>query len=315
VIPNQARPFRGIYAATLTPLDGKDRIDADRLAEHFAELAAVEGIVGVLCNGHAGEVFLLSRDERRKVVQIARETIGDRAIIVSGVLCEESGEAQRHAADAQAAGADALLLFPPFSWALSQAPAMVLRHHRAVAEAADMPMMLYQAGVRAGTLAYPAETLAQLVKLPQVVAIKEGSWETAAYDSNRRLVALVAPHVEVMASGDEHLLPCFAIGSDGSLVSLAVLMPEAIVALDRAVQRSDLMTAQALHARIQPLANAIYGAAPGGFATVRLKTCMELRGRWPLGHGRPPIGALDEGERQRLRIALAEAGLLEPGAR
>jgi 4-hydroxy-tetrahydrodipicolinate synthase len=311
VIPSHARPFRGIYAATLTPLDRRDRIDEDRLAAQFIELAGHDGIVGVLCNGHAGEVFLLDRAERRRVVEIARESIGDRAIIVSGVLAEESREAQRHAADAQDAGADALLVFPPFSWALSQEPEMVLRHHRMVAEAADMPMMLYQAGVGAGRMAYPPVTLARLLELPQVVGIKEGSWESAAYDAHRRLVAGIAPHVEMMASGDEHLLSCFALGSDGSLVSLAVLMPDEIVALDRAVARGDMETARALHARIQPLANAIYGASPGGFATVRLKCCMELLGRWPLGHGRPPIGALDRGERQRLRAALAEAGLLE----
>lgn len=245
------------------------------------------------------------------MVEIAHETIGKRAIIVSGVLAEESREAQRHAADAQAAGADALLVFPPFSWALSQEPSMVVRHHEMIAAAADMPMMLYQAGVGAGSMAYPLGTLERLVQLPQVVGIKEGSWETGAYDRNKRLVARVAPHVEMMASGDEHLLPCFAIGSAGSLVSLAVLMPDEIVALDRAVISGDMATARALHARIQPLANAIYGAAPGGFATVRLKACMELLGRWPLGHGRPPIGALDEGERRRLRVALVEAGLLE----
>ena len=141
-----------------------------------------------------------------------------------------------------------------------------------------------------------------------------GSWESAAYDFNRRLVARVAPGVEVMASGDEHLFPCFAIGSDGSMVSLAVLMPDEIVGLERAVARGDMATARALSARIQPLANAIYGAAPGGFATVRLKACMELMGLWPNGQGRLPIGALDQAEIARLRLALKAAGLLEVAA-
>lgn len=311
MIPSHARPFRGIYAATLTPLDHHDRIDEDLLAAQFIELAGHDGIVGILCNGHAGEVFLLDRAERRRVVEIARASIGDRAIIVSGILAENSREAQCQAADAQEAGADALLVFPPFSWALSQEVEMVVRHHRMIAAAANMPMMLYQAGVGAGRMAYPPATLARLVALPQVVGIKEGSWESGTYDAHRRLVAAVAPHVEMMASGDEHLLSCFALGSDGSLVSLAVLMPDEIVALDRAVARGDMETARAMHARIQPLANAVYGTAPGGFATVRLKTCMELLGRWPLGHGRPPIGALNDAERQRLCAALVQAGLLE----
>ena len=69
-----------------------------------------------------------------------------------------------------------------------------------------MPVMLYQAGV-ASALAYRPEVLAALVQLPGVVGIKEGSWESNAYDRNRRLVKRVAPHVAMMASGDEHLCP------------------------------------------------------------------------------------------------------------
>jgi 4-hydroxy-tetrahydrodipicolinate synthase len=311
MIPAGPHPYRGIYAATLTPLDARGRIDEPLLARHFQSIAAVDGIVGVLCSGHAGENYLLSREDRRRVTAIAAETIGDRAIIVSGVVSESPAEAQLHASDAQAAGADAVLVFPPFSWALSQDDAMALRHHRMIAEAAAMPMVLYQAGMRAGTWAYKPDVLAALAQLPGVVAVKEGSWETAAYDANRRLLRQVAPHVECMASGDEHLLPCFAIGSTGSMVSLAAIMPAEIVALDRAVRRNDLPAARAIHERVQPLATAIYGTAPHGHATARLKLCMELLGVWPDGRPLPPLGPLPAEERARLRACLIAAGLLE----
>jgi 4-hydroxy-tetrahydrodipicolinate synthase len=309
MIPDHARPFRGIYAATLTPFRADGHIDEDRLAADFEGLAAQPGIAGVLCNGHAGENFLLSRAERRRVTEIAAATIGRTGIVVSGVLCEASAEAAAHAADAAAAGADAVLVFPPFSWALSQDGAMAVTHHRIIAEAAGLPMMLYQAGVAAGSLAYVPAVLAELACLPGVVAIKEGSWESAAYDRNFRLVRAVAPAVEVMASGDEHLLSCFVVGSDGSLVSLAVVMPAEIVALDQAVRDNDMDRARALHRRIQPLANAIYGAAPTGHATARLKACLHLLGRWPDAATRAPITGLAAGEIDALRTALTEAGL------
>jgi 4-hydroxy-tetrahydrodipicolinate synthase len=303
----------GIYAATLTPLHPDGRIDEALLARHFADLAAVDGIVGVLCNGHAGENYLLSREERRLVTQIAARMIGDQAIVVCGVLSESPAEAAEHAVDAKQAGADAVLVFPPFSWGLSQDSEMALRHHHAIDAAVAMPMVLYQAGVRAGTLAYRPETLARLARLRNVVAVKEGSWETAAYDANRRLLAEVAPHVLCMASGDEHLLPCFAIGSAGSMVSLAAVMPEAIVALDRAVSSGDLQAARTIHERIQPLAKAIYGAAPSGHAAARLKLCLELLGKWPDGRPRAPFGPLPAEERTRLRAGLIRAGLLDGG--
>jgi 4-hydroxy-tetrahydrodipicolinate synthase len=309
MIPNKLAPFDGIYAATLTPLLADGTLDEAVLDDHFRNVAAVDGIVGVLCNGHAGENFSLSREEKRRVVDIAAHVIGDRAIIVAGVNSEDSGEAGRQAVDAQAAGADAVLVFPPFSWALSQEDDMAVAHHRAIAEAIGIPLMIYQAGVRAGSLAYPPAVLARLVTIPSVVAIKEGSWETSAYEANRRLVKQTAPHVAVMASGDEHLLPCFVLGSEGSLVSLAVLMPEVIVALDRAVRAGDLATARQLHERIYPLAKAIYGTTPGGHATARLKACMRLLGRWPSDRMRPPIGPLGEVELARLAEALSRSGL------
>jgi 4-hydroxy-tetrahydrodipicolinate synthase len=310
VIPSHDHPFHGIYVATLTPFQADGRIDETALAAHFRKFAAVPGIVGVLCNGHAGENFLLSREERRRVTAIAAETIGRTHIVVSGILCEATREAAEHAQDARAAGAHCALVFPPFSWALSQDGRMAVTHHRIIGEACGMPMMLYQAGV-SSALAYRPEVLAQLVQLPHVVGIKEGSWESNAYDRNRRLVRSVAPHVAVMASGDEHLLSCFVVGSDGSLVSLAVLMPAEIVALDQAVRAGDLAAARRLHHRIQPLANAIYGTAPAGLATARLKACMVLTGEWQNGAARAPITELASGELERLSAALIEAGVID----
>jgi len=244
VIPGTPHPFRGIYVATLTPFRPDGSLDETVLADHFRSVTADPGIVGVLCNGHAGESFLLTRGERRRVVEIAAATIGKTHIVVSGVLAESSDEAALHGADAAAAGADAILVFPPFSWALSQDDAMAVTHHRRIAAAAKLPMMLYQAGV-SSAMAYRPEVLARLIQLPGVVGIKDGSWESAAYDRNRVLVKGIAPQVEMMASGDEHLLSCFALGSDGSLVSLAALMPGEIVALDRAVAQGDIAAARA----------------------------------------------------------------------
>src|SRR5437764_841959 len=93
----------------------------------------------------------------------------------------------------------------------------------------------------------PARHLAEVAG---VVGVKAGSWETAAYEANLRLVNRVAPHVAMMASGDEHLMTCFAIGSRGSLVSLACVVPEFIVGLDRAIASGDLAAARHWHRRI-----------------------------------------------------------------
>ncbi len=310
MIPSGDTPFNGIYPATLCPMGADYRIDDDALAGHVSSMADVPGNVGVLCNGHAGENFVLGREEKRRVVEIVRDTIGDRAIVVSGVNSESTLEAVEHARDAEAAGADVIMVFGPNSWALGQDDAVAINHHRAIIEAVDVPIMLYQASINAGQMAYSPEVLARLVRLPQVVAIKDGSWEVARYEANRRLIQETAPHVAVMGSGDEHLLVNYVVGSEGSLVSLSVVIPETIIALYEAVRRDDMTAARAAHAVIYPLAKAIYGTPPGSHATARLKTCLKLLGRLKDDRVRPPIGPLPAEEVTMLRSVLGAAGLL-----
>jgi 4-hydroxy-tetrahydrodipicolinate synthase len=306
--PTQPHPFHGIYAATLCPMDNDGRLlDEDCLARHMGEIARVDGIRGLLINGHAGENFALSRKDKRRVVEIAREVCPADSIIVAGVNSEDSYDAQAQADDARQAGADSILLFPPYSWTLSTDLATVVNHHRIANANARLPLMLYQAGVGTGGMAYTAQILAALVALPDVVAVKEGSWETAAYDANRRLVQEVAPHVAVMASGDEHLFTCFALGTEGSLVSLAAVVPELVVALYRAVAAKDLGEAQRLHEYVYPLAKAIYGTAPGTHANARLKACLHMLGRFPNAAMRPPVPLIDSLQYQRLQAALEHA--------
>ena len=313
MVPTRKNAFDGIYAAIVCPMRPDFAIDEAALARHASDVVAVPGVVGVLCNGHAGENFVLTGEEKRRVVEVVAKAIGERAIVISGINAESSLEAAQHARDAEAAGADALMVFGPNAWALGQDGEMAVRHHRYVIEATKSPIMLFQASVGAGMSAYAPDVLTRLLRLPRVVAVKEGSWEVAAYERTRKIALEVAPHIAIMGSGDEHLLTSYVIGSQGSLVSLAIITPAEIVALDAAVRRGDLDEARRLHAIIQPLANVIYGTPPGLRATARLKACLKLLGRIPCDVVRPPIGPLDAEEIRRLGQALTAAGLLSAG--
>ncbi|MFA5487658.1 MAG: dihydrodipicolinate synthase family protein [Candidimonas sp.] len=306
---SEKNDFNGVYAATICPFTPDGRVDEGALAEHIDEVSSRDGIVGLLVNGHAGENFMLNSREKLRVLEVADEVCGKRSILVNGINAENSYEARQDTAQAREAGADIALIFPPFSWALSHTTEMAVRHHVIANDAAQMPLMLYQAGVNAGAMAYSHATLEALVRLHHVVGIKEGSWETSAYEGNRALVKRIAPRVAVMASGDEHLFSCFALGSEGSLVSLAIVIPDIIVDLERAVREGDLPRARAMNARIYPLAKAIYGASPGGYANARLKTCLKLLGRLKNDAVRSPIPALPKSEIAMLEQAMKAAGL------
>ena len=220
-------PYGGVYASTICPMHADGTLDEKSLGRHLEAVVHTEGMAGLLVNGHAGENFALDEDELFAVVEIAREVSGPSRV-VAGVNAERTDVAARMAADAARAGADAVMVFPPFSWALGADDRLIQAHHRAVAKASGLPVFLFQGSVASGRTAFGARTLAGLLEIDSVVGIKEGSWETAAYEATRRLVGRLRPDVGVMASGDEHLFTCFAIGSEGSLVSLAALVPEMI---------------------------------------------------------------------------------------
>ena len=300
--------LRGIHAATICPLAPDFAIDEAALAEHVSHVMAAADIRGLLINGHAGENAQLTAREKRRVIEVVRGALGPSAFLTSGVYSENSLEAADMAAEAEAAGADALLVFPPNGWGLGQYRDGVLAHHRRIAAATALPLLIYQAPVTSGRMAYPVATLCALAELPSVAGVKEGSWEVATYEENRRAAKAVRPDLAVLGSGDEHLLVSYLIGSEGSQVSLAAVTPEPVTALWNAAQAGDWTRAREWHDVLYPLAAAIYRQAPGGFANARLKACLKILGRLKDDRMRPPSQPLGPEEYRRLEAALRHAG-------
>ncbi|MGX1321509.1 4-hydroxy-tetrahydrodipicolinate synthase [Bradyrhizobium sp. USDA 377] len=300
--------LRGIHAATIVPMTADFEVDEAQLAAHLTSVASTPGISGLLVNGHAGENFVLSLAEKRRVVELARRHAPKDCVIVSGVNHESSLEAAREAAALEQAGADGLLVFPPNSWALGHADDCVIEHHRRIRDATTVPLMLYAAPVGAGAMAYAPPLLTRLVADPRFVAVKEGSWEVAAYEQNLRLIRKLRPDFVVLGSGDEHLLTSYLVGSAGSQVSLACVVPELVVSLWTAAEAGDWELARVAHEKLYPLAVAIYRDPPGGRATVRLKACLKLLGRLSCDAARPPQPAATRDELQALEQALRIAG-------
>jgi 4-hydroxy-tetrahydrodipicolinate synthase len=300
--------LRGIHAATIVPMTPDFEIDEAKLAAHLASVASVPGVNGLLVNGHAGENFVLTLAEKQRVVELARGHTPRDCLIVSGVNHESSLEASCEAAALEQAGADGLLVFPPNSWALAHADDCVIEHHRRIRDATTAPLMLYAAPVGAGAMAYAPPLLEQLVADQRFVAIKEGSWEVAAYEQNLRLIRKLRSEFVVLGSGDEHLLTSYLVGSAGSQVSLACVVPELVVDLWNAAEAGDWKLARVIHDRLYPLAAAIYRDAPGGRATARLKACLKLLGRLSCDAVRPPQPPVTSNELHALELALRRAG-------
>jgi len=300
------RMLGGIHAATVCPMNDRYELDERALEDHLTHVGRHHGIRGLLVNGHAGENAQLTRDDKRTVTAAARRILGADRFLTSGVYSEDTATAELHARDAEEAGADAILVFPPNAWALGQDPDTVIAYHEAIARAISLPILIYQAPVMAAEMHYPVSTIARLATLPGSVGIKEGSWETAAYEETRLAAKAARPDIAVLGSGDEHLLATYLLGTEGSQVSLASIIPEKIVALWDAARSERWQDAVAIHRQIYPLATAIYRDPPAFRATTRVKACLKILGVIGSDAVRPPSLPLPRTEYAALEAALRQ---------
>ena len=300
--------FKGIYAANIVPLKSDKSIDRENLIKHVKEISNVKGIRGLLVNGHAGENFTLSADEQIDVLNVIKENIKNDSLIISGVNFEDPEKGALVAKEMLDHGANAILIFPPFSWSQGISSKMIYEHHKIISDAVDGPIFIYQSSVNSGHLSYNIETLGELMKIKNIIGIKEGSWNTKSYIENYKFLKNINHKFLVMASGDEHIYPCFEYASDGSQVSLAAIVPEKIVELITNIENKNFDSAQDLDRKLLILAQNIYGKYPQSFATARIKYCLKILKKIPRDTMRSSI-SLDDKEKTQLEKSLKSIGM------
>src|ERR1700759_1815096 len=164
---------QGVIPAVLLPFHDDLSIDERSFRSHLRDVASVQGLSAITVNAHSTEVASCTSDEQRRVMEIAGEEVGDKLPIVHGVWADGSLEAARIARRAEAGGASALLVFPPGPFTLGQSAEMALAHFKAIAEASDLPLIVFQYALASGQ-GYPAATLERLFEeVPSIRAIKD----------------------------------------------------------------------------------------------------------------------------------------------
>ena len=299
--------LKGIYAATVVPLKKNKSINISALSNHIKDIIKTKGIKGLLLNGHAGENFTLSVNEQIKVIEIAKKYKNPNKKLISGLNFEDPLLASNVAKKMTKAGADAILIFPPFSWSQGISHEMIYQHHKTICNKINKPVFIYQSSIYSGHLSYKKELLKRLLKIKKVIGIKEGSWNFKSYVDNYKLLKRINKGFLVMASGDEHLYPCFKYASDGSQVSLAAITPEKIVELIRLIENKQYFEAKKLDKKLLILAKNIYGKYPPNFATARIKYCLKVLKKIPSDLMRSSI-SLDVNEKIQLKKSLKTLG-------
>ncbi|MGH8708218.1 MAG: dihydrodipicolinate synthase family protein [Burkholderiales bacterium] len=304
----------GVIPAVLLPFHEDLSIDEASYRAHLKDVASVEGISAITVNAHASEVASCTFDEQRRVLEITRDEIGKSIPIVNGIYAEGSLEAARLARMAQQGGASALLVFPSGIFTFGQRPEMALEHFRRIADASDLPLIVFQYPL-AGGQGYPLATLLRILEaVPTVRAIKDWSANPQLHERQIRALQAREPAVNVLTTQSAWLMSSLALGCTGLLSGSGAVIADLQAQLWRAVQAKDLAKAQGINERIWPTVEVFY-TEPWVDMHNRMKEALVLLGKLPRAVVRPPLVKLSSAEIARIRQALVAAGLLGEGAR
>lgn len=306
------QPWTGVFAATLCAFHEDESLDEQGLGRYSRELASVDGIQGLVCNGHTGEIMSLRPHERARVTQVISNALSDaprRVKVISGVSAEGSLEAIDHAIAAKEAGADAILLMPPHHWlrfGRSLQTAVGFAHDVADATGIDIILHQYPAWTKAG---YSLAEMREIIRHPRVVMVKMGTRDMSRWLFDYEQLKQTRPDVAIVTCHDEFLLPTLLEAADGALVGFAGFAPKLIVDVVHAALDGDLDRAKRAQQHVAPLARLIYNfGEPGCGAHQRMKVARWLMGRFPSPHFRRPMRALSPDEIERIRAALSRIG-------
>ena len=306
---------KGVIPATLLAFNEDFAINERETRRHLAHVAANRGLSAITVNGHASEVHACSVEEQQRILEVALDEVGDRLPLINGVYASGSIEAARIAQMADRAGASCLLVFPPDSMSMGGQlrPEMALAHFKRIADATDLPIILFQYPMASG-LGYPFETLLRLFdEVPSIQAIKDWAGDPMLHERHTREFQSRPRPITVLTTHSAWLMGSLVMGAQGLLSGAGSVIPELQVELFEAVQGKDLALAQAINDRIYPLAQAFY-APPFLDMHNRMKECLVLLGRLDKAIVRPPLFKLSDKEIARLGRALAAAKVLPEGA-
>jgi 4-hydroxy-tetrahydrodipicolinate synthase len=289
-------PFGRVLTAMVTPFDVAGALDLDKAAELAAYLVDEQGNDALVISGTGGEAPTTSDAEKSDLLTAVVDAVGDRAQVVAGVGTFDTVHTVHLAEQAAKAGAHGLLVVTPY---YSKPPQSgVLAHFRAVADATDLPVLVYDIPGRTATPIDTA-TLIELAGHDRIVGVKDAKGDLAG---TARVLA--ETDLAFYSGNDADTLPLLSIGAVGVVGTSTHFCGRETKAMIEAYERGDIAEALRLHRQLLPIYTGIFRTQ----GTILVKAGLRLRG-FDVGPVRLPLVDATEHEISHLKQDLAAAGL------
>jgi 4-hydroxy-tetrahydrodipicolinate synthase len=301
--------LRGIIPAIVTPMTKDGDLDLPAL-RRYTQWLVEQGPVALAVNVDTGEGPHLTPDEKRQTLETVAEVVTGKCKVVGGVAGPSTAQGVANARAAQAAGADALLIFPiPAFLGQPLNPEVPYRYHAAIAEAVDLPLILFQLQPALGGVLFTTEILHKLITIPSVAAIKEASFDAMRFLQVKAALESASRKIKFLTGNDNFICESFILGAEGALLGFSTIGTAEQVSMLKAVQRGDFNEAREFGCRLQPLADVIF-APPVTDYRARTKEALKMLGVLENTTVRPPLLPITDSEREVIRRALHTSGLL-----
>ncbi len=293
---NSNRPFGTVLTAMITPFTKDDKVDiegAALLARHLVEL----GNDGIVVNGTTGESATTTEIEKNQLLKAVLEEVGSKAKVVAGVGSNDTAHTVGLAKDAAKLGAHGVLVVTPYYNKPTQAG--VYAHFKTVADATDLPLMMYDIPGRAG-IPIETETLLRLSEHPKIVANKDAK-------NNLESASKVIKETNLAwYSGEDALnLPLLSIGAVGFVSVCGHLIADRLKEMAEAFFNNNFSKALEIHQNLLPIYTGVMSRMPG---VMSIKAALRIKGL-PAGAARLPLVDADEKQIEQLRADLLAGGL------
>jgi 4-hydroxy-tetrahydrodipicolinate synthase len=303
--------LRGLIPATVLPMTEDARIDEPALRRYLAYVAAA-GPKAIAINADTGEGPHLWPDERRRVLEIAVDEVGDVVPIVAGLGAQFTEQATALAREFKEIGASGFLVFPISAYQGQPLdPEVPLRYHAAIGEATGLPLLLFNLQPALGGVLYTPETLHRLCQVTEVAGIKEASFDAKLFVECRAAVKSARPDCVFLTGNDNFIYESFVLGAEGALIGFAAVATRQQVELVELALEGRFDDAREIMGRLSPLVDAIF-AAPVRDYRARAKEALVMQGILERATVREPLLPVPQKERRRVREAMVIAGELEP---
>ncbi len=290
--------FRGAFVAIVTPMtDGK--IDEQGLRD-LIEFQIKGGTHGIVPCGTTGESATMTHEEHHRVVELTVKAVNGRVPVLAGTGSNSTAESIELTRHAKEAGADGALMITPYYNKPSQEG--LFQHFKAVAEAVEIPIILYNVPSRTSVNMLP-ETVARLAAIKNIVGIKEATGSLAQISE---VIRLCPADFAVMSGDDPTCMPTVAIGGTGVISVTSNVAPAEMAQMLDASLAGDFAKARALHYKLFPLMQAMfYDTNP-----VPAKAALAMMGKIKSDQVRLPMAGLSDATRDKLKKAITAYGLI-----